>query len=279
MGPTQIKSFRKQLQNTKLSGMSVTVRDLKHHYDTFVTLSNNIKLCDKAATNEYIKQEYIDSLPRSVRTYMGAAYKELTTLDSIFTLAEEALSQNEDYKQKTDGSMNKKIENVNFIDVDGTEYVPVHALPTQTQSSKQRSSDPKAIWDKQNVKDAICYHCGGKGHFVAECSLINHPQTLKGKALWAQRNKQRGGDWAYDKNYYIEKYKQFNSGSNAATPTSVSKPTPPSPTGVTRSTTKYKNNNTKKSSPKPPSSPSAKKLTFSNNKPSDDEDDDEEEDN
>ena len=55
MGPTQIKQFRNQIMSTKLAGVGVTTKDLKQHYESFVTLINNLRMCDKFVTEEDIK--------------------------------------------------------------------------------------------------------------------------------------------------------------------------------------------------------------------------------
>lgn len=219
MGPTQMKLFRRQLQSTKLSKINVTVRELKQHYETFVNVANNMRLCDKYVSEEDLKQDFLDSLPRDVRTYIGTSHRGCINLDAIFQIAEESIQK--DTVNQTpilDGEMAHKTAvntmyseytNIHEYNENYDEYLPFN--PVNVSSRRPHSSTSattRQVWDNKNRSVAVCLHCGGKGHRTGKCFLIKEPQTLQGKAAWAERNKDRGMDYTYDKNYYINIEKQ-----------------------------------------------------------------------
>ena len=70
---------------------------------------------------------------------------------------------------------------------------------------------------EQNKKTTTCFHCGLGGHFTGECNLINDEQTLKGRTVWAARNRDKGYDFPYNKQYYIELQQHMADGGSRAT--------------------------------------------------------------
>ena len=87
MGATQIGIFRRKLQTSKLTGVNVSVKELKKHYEVFVNLVNNIRLCDITANEEYIIQDFVDSLPPRVTDFIGMAYVNCKSLESNHVFA------------------------------------------------------------------------------------------------------------------------------------------------------------------------------------------------
>jgi hypothetical protein len=219
MGATQIKLFRRKLQTSKLSGASVTVRELKKHYEVFVGLVNNIRLCDITASEEYIIQEFVDSLPSRVTDFIGMSYINCKSLDSIYQMAEIALTKHSEYYQsKSDGGLKNKLESLNYIEVGDQRFVEINAL--QAQSSKYKSKNANNNNNNNNSNNSfsnsstpqqmLCYHCGEDNHYTGDCRLINSPQTAAGIEVWRKRNEKLSSNYDYDKNYYIEKQKQIN---------------------------------------------------------------------
>ena len=208
MGPTQIRNFRRKLQTSKLTGANVTVRELKKHYEIFVGLVNNIRLCDITASEDYIIQEFVDSLPSRVTDFIGMSYTNCKSLDSIYQMAEIALTKHSEYYQtKSDGGLKNKSESLNYIEVGDKQYVEVNALQSKYKNKNNNSNNNNNSSTQQPM---ICYHCGRDNHYTGECRSINSPQTSAGIEAWKKRNEKLGKSFDYDKNYYIEKQKEIN---------------------------------------------------------------------
>jgi hypothetical protein len=108
-------------------------------------------------------------------------------------------------------TMYSEYTNIHEYDENHDEYLPfnpVHVSSRRPHSSTSAAATTRQVWDNKNRSVAVCLHCGGKGHRTGKCFLIKEPQTLQGKAAWAERNKDRGMDYTYDKNYYINIEKQ-----------------------------------------------------------------------
>ncbi len=265
MGATQIGIFRRRLQTSKLTGVNVSVKELKKHYEVFVNLVNNIRLCDISANEEYIIQDFVDSLPPRVTDFIGMAYVNCKSLDSIYQMAEIALTKhNEYYQSKTDGAMKNKLESLNIIEVGDKQYVELNALQAQSsQNNKNKNNNTNT--NNKNTSNSrspqICYHCGKNNHYTSECTLINSAQTQAGIALWQKRNESKGTDYVYDKNYYIEKQKEINARKSSNNSTNNNKRINNS---NNKSNIKSSNNNTNNNSNSTPSSATAK-VSFQNN--------------
>jgi hypothetical protein len=157
MGPTQMKLFRRQLQATKLNKINVTVRELKQHYEIFVNVANNMRLCDKYVSKEDLKQDYLDSLPRDVRNYIGTSHRGCNNLDAIFQIAEESIQK--DTVNQTpilDGEMAHKTAvstiyseytNTREYDENYDEYLPFN--PVHVSSRRPPSSTSAAASTRQ----------------------------------------------------------------------------------------------------------------------------------
>ena len=214
MGPSQISMWKKQLGATKLTSTATTVTDLKLHYKTFVTIINNLRLCDKFLSEEEYRTMYMDALPYSVSLYIGRDYQKFTTLDEIFQVATEAImKQNQREKKPADGSLAPRKEAINMYRVEENmnEYIPFHAAPTT-----RKQFDPKDQWNKINTARITCFHCGKTGHFAFDCRLLTEPQTALGAAAYANHNARRGSNVPYDAAKYKQKRETTSSSSSSS---------------------------------------------------------------
>ena len=91
---THVLAYRARLNDMKLTDIFVQSNELRNHYSRFTALANNLKICDKHMTDASIKQLFVESLPRSVRNYIGTNYKQCESVDAIYQLAEEACRAN-----------------------------------------------------------------------------------------------------------------------------------------------------------------------------------------
>ncbi len=233
MGPTQIRMYRDQIRSTRLTGAN-NARDLKQHYATFVNVANNLRACDKSVTEADIKEWYWEALPYNITQYIGPSYREVSTVDKLFQMAEECVTKNS-AKQDTriDGEMRARLHamtiddyNVQYDDVyaydhDDNDTTHINAYGTR---DNRRQSDASNRWRMRNMANALCYHCGKRGHMTGNCMLIDQPQTVQGKAAWALRNTARGKDYVYDKQYYIDNKITVPSSSSSSSSSSTSTP-------------------------------------------------------
>jgi hypothetical protein len=205
MGQTQISMWKKQLAGTKLTSTAATVADLKSHYKTFVTIINNLRLCDKFISEEEYRTLYMDALPYSVSLYIGRDYQKFTTLDEIFQIAAEAImKQNMREKTPADGGLAARKESINslYFDTNTSEYnenIQYNALAV-----KRDVTDQQTQWRKINNAKMACFHCGRNGHTAYDCTLLSQPQTSLGAAAWAQRNVRLGATKPYDVTTYMK---------------------------------------------------------------------------
>ena len=174
MGHTQRSKWKQALYTTKLTGY-VTLQDLKKHYESFVNIVNILKLCEPNVEESYYVSMFVDSLPPSVRSYMGPASQNCVSLDEVMNHAETAVSIYTKRGQQH-GELPHKRENINGLAIH--EQINVNANTTMTTS-------------QMNSKTTICYHCGGVGHYTGKCRFIRDDQTIKGKAAWVKRCQQR----------------------------------------------------------------------------------------
>jgi hypothetical protein len=210
MGQTQISMWKRQLVGTKLTSTAATTADLKSHYKTFVTIINNLRLCDKYISEEEYRIMYMDSLPYSVSLYIGRDYQKFTTLDEIFQIATEAITkQNMREKRPADGSLAARKETINSFYLDEENDILFQTIETRHTEDASR-----AQWRKLNSHRMVCFHCGQNGHTAFECPLLSQPQTTLGAAAWAKRNVMLGKSASYD----VTKYQQNNSAASTNQP-------------------------------------------------------------
>jgi hypothetical protein len=203
MGHAQQVKWRTFLQTTKLTGYTATLSDLKKHYEVFVNTANSLMLCEPTLDEASVRNMFVESLPSGVRQFMGMAHESCKSLDAIMQIAEAAtMSANANNQSTSHGKLPRMTTvNANAIQIRGVNYVPVNKITTSAE---------------QNKKTTTCFHCGLGGHFTGECTLINDEQTLKGKTVWATRNRDKGYDFPYDKQYYIALQQHMNDGGNRA---------------------------------------------------------------
>jgi hypothetical protein len=219
MGQTQISMWKRQLQGTKLMSTAATVADLKMHYKTFVTIVNNLRLCDKYISDEEYRTTYMDALPYSVSLYIGRDYRNFTTLDEIFQVANEAIvKQNLREKRPSDGGLASRKEQLNSMYLDeAEEEISFHVLP-----SRRAPPDPQEQWRKLNHAKMTCFHCGKVGHSAFKCNLLNQPQTTLGAAAWAQKNLRLGSNEKYDPTKFVRAFQTSSSQAASASSASAS---------------------------------------------------------
>lgn len=231
MGPTQIRMYREQIRSTKLTGAS-SVRDLKQHYETFVSVANNLRVCDKSVSEDDIKGWYWEALPYQIAQYIGPAYKDALTLDRVFQMAEESVTKSSSKQDiNIDGEMRARLnamtindDDTHYDDAYDHEYDEYHTAYFNALNARnnRRPADPHTMWMNRNLSGALCYHCGARGHQTGDCPLINQPQTVQGKAAWASRNRLKGRDYTYDKQYYINNKFTYPSSTTSAASNSSS---------------------------------------------------------
>ena len=204
MGHAQQVKWRTFLQTTKLTGYTATLSDLKRHYEVFVNTANSLMLCEPTLDEASVRNMFVESLPSGVRQFMGMAHESCKSLDAIMQIAEAAtMSANANNQSTSHGKLPRVTTvNANAIQIGGVNYVPVNKITTSAE---------------QNKKTTTCFHCGLGGHFTGECNLINDEQTLKGRTVWAARNRDKGYDFPYNKQYYIELQQHMADGGSRAT--------------------------------------------------------------
>jgi hypothetical protein len=255
MGQTQISMWKRQLAGTKLTSTAASIADLKLHYKTFVTIVNNLRLCDKYISEEEYRTMYMDSLPYTVSLYIGRDYQKFTTLDEIFQVATEAIvKQNLREKRVSDGGLASRKESLNSLYVDDEEdEITFHAM-----TSKRGPIDPQEQWRRLNTAKMTCFHCGRVGHTAYKCTLLAQPQTSLGAAAWAQQNVRLGSTAKYDAAKYI-KAQQAAASSYSSSPATNNVSVPAS--AMTPGSSESRKRRLHKKGQKPTSSKSKSKET------------------
>jgi hypothetical protein len=219
MNNTHILSYRSRLNEMRMTDLYVLPNELRLHYSKFTALANNLKICDKYMTDDTIKQMFLESLPRSLRNYIGTSYKSCESVDAIYQLAEEACRSNAP-KKKADLDN----ETVSLNSVDTAEYDDDDDRDEAIHEDDfLPEKDIQHVWFMaQNIKnkktplvkdDVSCWHCGYRGHYAGECevNLQGLPQTPRGAQMFAAFNRMRGEVRVYDAKQQIdnsEKYRQ-----------------------------------------------------------------------
>jgi len=179
-------------------------------------LKNNLQICDKSATEESIKQLFLNSLPRCIRQYIGNDEKNCADLESVYRLAEKACEINKPRKNQISENsieMNSMYTSNNNTSSSYDDY--------DEETEFDENQDVQHIWflaqhirnkkfpmQKQEVD---CWHCGAKGHFAGECrtNQAGLPQTASGAFKHAAFNKMRGDNRPYDAKAQIDRSAKF----------------------------------------------------------------------
>ena len=93
MGETVVAELRHRLLNTRLTGQRVTEAELRAHYKAIVDIVNSLRLCDPTLSEEQFHFDFHDSLPHSLKTFMGVSWKTETTLDGIYQMARKGINK------------------------------------------------------------------------------------------------------------------------------------------------------------------------------------------
>jgi hypothetical protein len=195
IGAHVVRDIRKQLASTMLTAATPTLRDLDTHYAAYSALLTQLRFSDRFVDDKEVLTEYFASLPLSIRTFIGSGFERVTSINELHREAQKALVLiGSNTTIKTEASL-----------------IAVNALPANNDKSDRRrsysqtrSEGKRETVDASNVKNSLCYHCGDRGHYTGRCPLRKHPQTVKGKAVWARRNQERGRDWEYDLSFYVQ---------------------------------------------------------------------------
>jgi hypothetical protein len=225
MDSTVRKLYRDQLRNTKLHSERATVDDLRKHYAVYVNTLNALRMCDRSLNMSDITEEYYMSLPRTCIQYIGADYRNCSSIEEIQTKAEQALQFLPTQSSvKQDGALPRTI-GLNALHSKQQKNNSTHHHNNNTRDDNNFNNSRRSSYKPSNIKNkfdpnkerakidmhkVICFHCGRKGHYTGpDCRLIDGPQTRAGAAAWAQRNLQRQTAYEYDKQFYINRAKEY----------------------------------------------------------------------
>ena len=202
-------NYKQQLNNTKMNKNNATIDDVRRHYSKFLSVLNNLRMCEQNLNMSDMVQTYYRSLPERCIQYIGSSYNHESTLESIQRLAEQAIL----FSPSSQRTVNS--------DNDGTQSIRMNAIPTTTvndnnnrnspgnSKNRNRSSpkrfDPTNERKRIDEKDVLCFHCGKKGHYAGiKCPIISQQQTRQGAAAFAEANKRRAVPYSYSREKAIE---------------------------------------------------------------------------
>jgi hypothetical protein len=211
VGAHVVRDIRKQLASTVLTTATPTLKDLDTHYASYNALLTQLRFSDRFVDDKEVLTEYFASLPLSLRTFIGSSFDRLTSINELHREAQKALVL---LGNKTSSRTDAQLITVNAVPVvpDRSDKSDRNRRDQHKNSSNRRdSSSSRDSTVSNNLKNALCYHCGDKGHWTGRCPLRKGPQTTKGKAVWARRNQERGSDWPYNLQWYVELSDKYES--------------------------------------------------------------------
>ena len=232
MGRDLVRRYRDRLTTLKMTG-APTIDGLGNLYTQFHKYANNLRLCDKTVTSQSLREDFVETLPMQVRSYIGLSWKNMKSVDEIYRAAEEAVTTLDRMRRVTrDGDLRPRVEMhamvsdeavlaVTDLRFSPTRSFPIRSSPTRPDRRRgtggpvggptgaQIVPSGLATAEDHNQRYAICYHCGDRGHRTGKCRLNGGPQTLAGKHLWAARNRHLGNDWPYDVEFYKRQEEVF----------------------------------------------------------------------
>lgn len=196
MSNVQKERWRTTLIQLKFSPVNMTIATLKQHYETFITISANLQLCDSSFTDEQVRGMFVNSLPSFIRQYMGTDSERATSVDELMQMSEQSLAS------RTPATA----QHGELAKTTGTRAIGETVHTNAVQTTEQR-----------NQVRVVCFHCGGKGHHTGACKYIDEPQLLAGKRAWAERNEKKGRQYDYDKGYFVGLEHHIQSGQQYST--------------------------------------------------------------
>jgi hypothetical protein len=217
MNKTHVVNYRKRLSEMTITDIFITQSDLRLHYTKFTQIANNLKICDRFTSDDTIIQMFVDSLPRSIRNYLGTSYKACNSVDAVFQLAEEACKSNEKKKKVDLDGEAVKINSIHDYESDELHEVNDCDDYIDDEVDFLPERDIQHLWVMaHNIRnkrtplvkeDVNCWHCGKKGHYAGECevNIKGLPQTPNGAVAYATYNRMRGETKPYNPRQELEK--------------------------------------------------------------------------
>jgi hypothetical protein len=203
VGAHVVRDIRKQLASTTLTAATPTVKDLDTHYAAYSALLTQLRFSDRFVDDKEVLTEYFASLPLSIRTFIGSGFDRVASINELHREAQKALVL---IGGKATVRAEAQLITVNAAPVRNDKS---HKSDRSRSTSRTRTDAKRETVDANNVKNSLCYHCGEKGHYTGRCPLRKGPQTVKGKAVWARRNQERGRDWEYNISFYVQSCDQW----------------------------------------------------------------------
>jgi hypothetical protein len=199
------RDLRKQMATTVLTNDNLTMKDLDTHYAAYQGLLMRLQMSDKHVDEEETRMEFFTSLPRSVRTFIGSNVDKCTTVHDVYVQAQKSVMLNASRAgAKQDGDLPRVVGNLNALPA-----LPTGNKPSSRHAPKAAFKPPVARSADKNKREAMCYHCGDRGHYTGDCPYGKGEQTLKGQQLWAKRNRDNGWTYGYDQQWWIAKSQEI----------------------------------------------------------------------
>ena len=194
------RSVQATLMSTRLTNPSPSLIDLDAHLTSYLAQLQILQFCDSKYDEDRARQDYLDSLPATCRSYIGLHFQKANSIAEIHRMAQLSLTPT--------GNKAASASDVALARTIGLHAITTHNKPSERKSKEKptpKSRDEKRTTHAHNESNVTCYHCGDKGHFTGRCKMIKagQPQTTKGALAHAARNKEKGYTYAYDPAYWV----------------------------------------------------------------------------